>query len=355
MQAGYGGFLTTRERTELRDMMRKRKGEILAVRRANALLLLDKGKSVGSIAEFLLPGPDTVRAWLREFRKRRLASMGLAAYPERGGKLDRKQESDLRQRFREHPPRDTTGVRDTILRLYGVEYSRGGASKLMHRLGFDCVKPKSLPRRADPEARERFIRDYGGRMNGLLPAGTIVFVDAVHPECQSRPVHGWLIRSEKPAIRSTTGRQRLNLHAAFDLERMGATIVEGEKINADTTLRLLQKLERNYPRHRVIHVYLDNARHHHAKKLKPFLERPDCRIRLHFLPPYAPHLNPIERLWRVMHRYVTHNRFYPDFRQLAEAIMDFFNKTLPRKWEEIAETVTDNFRVITHDEYRLIG
>ena len=355
MQAGYGGFLTTRERTELRDMMRKRKGEILAARRANALPLLDKGKSVGSIAEFLLLDPDTVRAWLREFRKMRLASVGLAAYPEREGKLDRKQESDLRQRFREHPPRDTNEVRDTILRLYGVEYSRGGASKLMHRLGFDWVKPKSLPRRADPEAQEKFIKDYGGRMNGLLPAGTIVFVDAVHPEYQSRPVHGWFIRSEKPAIRSTTGRRRLNLHAAFDLERMGATIVEGEKTTADTTLRLLQKLERDYPRHRVIHVYLDNARYHHAKKLKPFLERPDCRIRLHFLPPHHPHLNPIERLWRVMHRYVTHNRFYPDFRQFAEAIMDFFNKTLPRKWEGTAETVTDNFRVITHDEYRLIG
>ena len=35
--------------------------------------------------------------------------------------------------------------------------------------------------------------------------------------------------------------------------------------------------------------------------------------------------------------------------------MDFFNKTLPRKWEGTAETVTDNLRVITHDEYRFIG
>ena len=266
MQAGYGGFPNARERSELRDMMRKRKGGILAVRRANALPLPGQGKSVGSIAEFLLPGPDTFRAWLREFRRRRLASVGLAAYPERGGKLDRKQESDLRQRFREHPPRDTTGVRDTILRLYGGGYSRGGASKLMHRLGFDYLKPKSLPRRADPEGREKFIKDYGGKMNGLLPAGTIVFVDAVHPEYQSRPVHGWFIRSEKPAIRSTTGRRRLNLHAAFDLERMGTTIGGGEKTTADTTLRLPGKLERDHPRHRVIHVYLDNARHHHAKK-----------------------------------------------------------------------------------------
>ena len=56
-----------------------------------------------------------------------------------------------------------------------------------------------------------------------------------------------------------------------------------------------------------------------------------------------------------MHRYVTHNRFYPNFRQFAEAVMDFFNTTLPRNREGTAETVTDSFRVITHDEYRLIG
>ena len=136
----------------------------------------------------------------------------------------------------------------------------------MHRLGFDCVKPKSLPRRADREGREKFIGACGGRMNGLLPAGTIVFVDAVHPECQSRPAHGRVIRSEKPAIRSTTGRRRLNLHAAFDLEKMKVTMAGGEKTTADTTLRLPGKLERDHPRHRVIHVYLDNARHHHAKK-----------------------------------------------------------------------------------------
>ena len=58
----------------------------------------------------------------------------------------------------------------------------------------------------------------------------------------------------------------------------------GERITADTTLRLPEKLERDYPRHRVIPVYLDNARHS-RKKAEPFPARSDCRIRLHFLPP----------------------------------------------------------------------
>ena len=70
--------------------------------------------------------------------------------------------------------------------------------------------------------------------------------------------------------------------------------------------------------------------------------------------PHTPHLNLIERLWRAVHRSVTHNRFYPDFCQFREVITDFFDKTLSRKREGTAETVTDNLRVITSDEYALL-
>ncbi len=35
---------------------------------------------------------------------------------------------------------------------------------------------------------------------------------------------------------------------------------------------------------------------------RPFLERPECRVRPPFLPPYAPHPNPIRRLWGAMRR-----------------------------------------------------
>ena len=88
---------------------------------------------------------------------------------------------------------------------------------------------------------------------------------------------------------------------------------------------------------------------------EPFPERRDCRIWPHFLPPHAPHPNPTGRLWRVMHRHVMHNRCYPDFRRFTKAIMDFSDKTPPRKREGTAETVTDRSRVIAHDEHRLIG
>ena len=154
---------------------------------------------------------------------------------------------------------------------------------------------------------------------------------------------------------ATSGRQRLNIHAALELEEMRLVPVEGERINAETTLRLFQKLERSWPGARRIHLFLDNARYHHARMLKPWLQRPDCRLKLHVLPPCAPHLNPVERLWGVMHKYVTHNRAYDSFARFVEAINEFFDRALPKEAEEISDAVTDSYRVIIHDKYRLIG
>ncbi|WP_410520671.1 transposase [Candidatus Tisiphia endosymbiont of Dioctria rufipes] len=46
---------------------------------------------------------------------------------------------------------------------------------------------------------------------------------------------------------------------------------------------------------------------HKSKKVKEYLV--NSKIELVFLPPYSPNLNPIERLWKLMHRIVTNNKF----------------------------------------------
>ena len=68
----------------------------------------------------------------------------------------------------------------------------------------------------------------------------------------------------------------------------------------------------------------------------------------------APHLNAIERLWGVMHREVTHDRFYESFDLFARAIDDFFRRRLTHKWRSWRDTITDNFRVVSHQEFRVL-
>jgi len=67
--------------------------------------------------------------------------------------------------------------------------------------------------------------------------------------------------------------------------------------------------ERN-PDKRIIHVIWDNAAYHKGPDVRASPARTACRIHLIQLPPYYPHLNPMERLWTVLHQYVTHNRYY---------------------------------------------
>ena len=347
--------LTCEERTGPEQVLRQREADGLIVRRANALLLLDKGWKAGQVADALYLDAETVRGWRRHFIKHSLRFLYLSPYSKREGHLNFAREAALKEHLTLHPPRSTNEVRAFIQHSYGQSFSHSGAIKLMARLGFVYKKPKLLPLAANGDGQRDFIKQYNSLCNGLMADEAIVFGDAVHPEHQSRPAHGWFLRESRPAIAATSGRKRINIHGVLNLEDGLFRFVEAEKVNAETTRQLLQKLEEAYPSKRIIHVFLDNARYHHAKVLQSWLQAPKRRIKLHFLPTYAPHLNPIERLWGVMHKHVTHSRHYAHFNDFTEAILNFFRKILPQKWPEFRDTVSDNFRVITQKNYQLIG
>ena len=103
-------------------------------------------------------------------------------------------------------------------------------------------------------------------------------------------------------------------------------------VNALSTIMLLMAIEAMYPSMRLIHVFLDNARNHHAKLVQAWLVRSECRIMLHFVPAYSPHLNPIERLWGLMHRHTTHNKCYATFKDFSIAMLNFLRNDVPRNW-----------------------
>jgi hypothetical protein len=104
-----------------------------------------------------------------------------------------------------------------------------------------------------------------------------------------------------------------------------------------------------YPTKRRIHVFLDNARYHHAVLVEEWLARQGCRIKLHFIPGYCPHLNPIERLWGLMHQHVTHNRCYATYNDFCRSVLNFLRKEI-----HFCDSGTDNFRVINPADFRVL-
>ena len=200
-------FLTLPERAALLSLVRARKAASLKARRANALLLLDDGLSAPDVARVLYLDEETVRSWKRGFDREGLGSLDLKAYSKRDGHLSADQEAKLIALFRDRPPKTTDEVRAVIDTLFDVAYSKAGAIKLMARLGFCYKKPKALPMGADEAAQVAHIEAYEALLNRLEADESVVFADAVHPEYQSRPAHGWFPKDEKVAIKARPGEK----------------------------------------------------------------------------------------------------------------------------------------------------
>jgi transposase len=224
----------------------------------------------------------------------------------------------------------------------------------LHRLWLEYHKPSVIPRKLDKDKQKAFIESYDNLLNSLADNEAVLFADAVHPTHAARPAGCWAPSQEKLAIEQTSGRQRINIHGAIDLQTGQTRMIEALTIDAASTIRLLQSIEALYPMLVLIHVFLDNARYHHAKLVREWLAQPGRRIKLHFIPPYGPHLNPIERLWGLMHRNVTHNKCYATCAQFADATLGFLRENVPRNWADLCDSVTDNFRVINPKDFRVV-
>jgi transposase len=350
-----GGFLPSEDRVDLIALARDGSVAHRLARRANALLLLDDGLSCEDIAKVLFVDDDTIRSWRQLYEEDGVE--GLTRFGAGGSacQLSSEQQEKLKAWVHATLPRTTRAVGEWIEKEFGVVYgSRSGLIVLLHRLGLEYHKPDAIPRKLDAAKQKEFIEAYEKLLNRLGPDEAVLFVDAVHPTHAARPVGCWAPKQEKLAIEQTSGRERINIHGAINLETGQTRMIDVETVNAASTITLLEAIEAIYPMLALIHVFLDNARYHHAKLVQEWLARPDCRIKLHFIPSYCPHLNPIERLWGLMHRNVTHNETYETCAQFADAALGFLRDKVPRNWADFCDSVADNFRVINPKDFRVM-
>ena len=290
------------------------------------------------MADALLLNDDTIRGWFKLFEQRGIE--GLTSFDMGGSAsfLSTAQEEALKAFVSATLPRSTRQVGAWIEQEFGLVYeSRSGLIALLHRLGLEYHKPNVIARKLDEDKQKAFIESYEKLLNSLGDDEAVLFADAVHPTHTARPVGCWAPKQEKLAIEQTSGRERINIHGAIDLATGQTRMIEVVTVDAVSTIRLLQSIEALYPMLALIHVFLDNARYHHAKLVQEWLTRPGCRIKLHFIPSYCPHLNPIERLWGLMHRNVTHNKCYATCAQFADATLSFLREKVPRNWADLCD------------------
>jgi transposase len=349
-----GGFLDPKTRRDLIALVRDGKAEMRLGRRANALLLLDDGLSCEAVAKVLYLDDDTIRYWYKLYHEKGLSWLADFGYKGRPCELTASQQDELKKWVTETLPRTTSVIGEWIEKSYGICYTRSALVKLLKRIGMSHRKPKVMPSKLNPAEQQEFIAGYEKLLNHLGDDEAVVFADAVHPTHEVRPAGCWAPKDQKVVVEQTSGRQRLNIHGAIDLETGRTRMIEVTTVDALSTIALLVAIAYMYPSKRLIHVFLDNAKYHHAQLVQEWLARPGCRTKVHYIPSYCPHLDPIERLWGLMHKHVTHNRCYATYNDFCNSVLHFLREEVPKNWATFCDSVTDNFRVINPANFRVL-
>jgi len=310
--------------------------------RIKAIVLLAKGWSSVQVAEALLMDDETIRNYLKRYQSGGIKSLLQDNYKGFLGKLSDEELRLLDNHLQKETYLRVQDIVSFVNKEFKVKYTVSGMTDNLHRIGYSYKKPKVVPGKADRKAQENFIRSYKRIKAMKGQDDPIYFMDGTHPQHNTVAAYGWIKKGTEKQIKSNSGRQRLNINGAINIENQKVSVHYGDSINAQSTIVLFKKLETANKKAEKIYVICDNARYYRSKLIKQFLKK--SKIKLKFLPPYSPNLNLIERLWKHFRKIVLYHRYYESFEEFKIACKTFFKNTQKYKGE-LSSLLRDNFQL----------
>jgi transposase len=334
-------FLTIQEIEVLHEAHRASRTKRHADR-IKTILCLHYGLGYKKIAQLLLLDDSTLRTYYSEYKDGGIDKLLEDNYGGKKGNLTKIQEKELAGHLDIQMYRRAKDVIDYVHNTYKITYSIEGMTHLLHRLGFVYKKTKQVPGKADEEKQKEFVSKYNKITKEIGQGDVVYFLDASHPQHNSMPAYGWIRKGTTKELKSNTGRKRINLHGALNLDKLEVVIREDETINYRSTIALYKQLEHKHTTG-IIWVIEDNATYYKKKEVQEYLKT--SRIKVIFLPAYSPNLNIIERLWKIMHEEILYNEYYASYLEFKTAVMGFFENISDYE-DKLKTRLTHNFQLI---------
>lgn len=335
--------LTIEEVRSLKALHRSCRDRRLADR-IKAVVLLGTGWTVSDTAEALMLDEDTIHEYVQLYRRGGTDLLLSLHYRGSSPKLSPEQMNALDQHLSQTTYLRIQDIVAYVDSTFGVVYTIQGMTDLLKRLDYVYKKPKRLPgKHPDVEAQLAFIDSYEKLKASKGKDDPIYFMDGVHPQHNSVAAYGWIKRGTDKSLESNTGRARVNINGAIDIDHLGVVVDFGESVNAQSTLTVLQTLESRHPKAEKIYVYCDNARYYRCLLVQESLKQ--SKIELLFLPPYSPNLNLIERLWKYFRKQILYNKYYEHFADFVAACRDFFDHIKGHR-KALRTLLTEKFQLI---------
>jgi transposase len=277
---------------------------ILAVRRVT-----EDGERPSEVMDSLGLCRTSIYPWLRTYKDQGLEALveKISQGPE--PKLSDKQRQQVRCWILGKDPRQhgfdfglwtRRIVQTLILEKMGVELCLTSVGKLLASLEITPQKPLRRAYERDPVAVERWrMESYPKLRKRAKKLGAMIFF-LDEAGFQSDPPLGrtYGLKGHTPVVASSGQRQSVNAISAVNASGAFWAATYTGKLDANTFVLFL----RNFMKGRRSKVFLvvDGHPAHRANVVKKYILETEGRLELHFLPPYAPDLNPDEFVWNYM-------------------------------------------------------
>ena len=193
-------------------------------------------------------------------------------------------------------------VRKLIADKFGVNLSITAVGKLLARLGLTPQKPLKRAYERDPIAIEAWKSQVFPRLakRAKRLGADIYFWDESGFRADAVQGQTWGVRGETPVISLPGKRQSISAASAINMRGAFWFATYEGGMNADLFIGMLKVLMRG--RRRPLYLVLDSLPAHKAKSVLDYVKSTAGKLEFHFLPGYAPELNPDELVWNYVKR-----------------------------------------------------
>jgi len=177
--------------------------------------------------------------------------------------------------------------------------------------------------------KTRRLRRIQRLIESLPKDEVVLYEDEVDIHLNPKIGPDWMLRAQQKVVVTPGINKKRYIAGALNAKTGEIVYVTAEKKDTDLFIRLLAELKRVYPEAKRIHLILDNYSIHSSRKAEIALRHFARNIVLHFLPPYSPEHNRIEKLWKQLHANVTRNHKCTTIDELMTEVRLFLARASP--------------------------
>ena len=310
---------------------------ILLVRlKAQAVMAADQSLSPASISLNTDKAVRTVNRWLKDWDKKRLASI-FSGHQDNtnASKLTKDQLNQIKQTLSSPPSEagipkefwDVPTLKDYVSATFGVVYESSESYYFMLRFsGLSFKYPDTFDLKRNEELITERMRSIRAEIKPLKHRDDweVFAVDEVKMQQEAIIRRCWLKKGERSVIKVDRQKQSQNYIGFLNQKSYQCHLYEmTDKQNSKTVLSAMKQFLQEYPNKHIAIIW-DNAAFHRSKEIKEQLKKGGLMERVHLIPmpPYAPDENPIEKVWGTTKQKIS-NIQRDTFEETKQAFADY--------------------------------